>query len=50
MPRWMIERKYIKDNKIMQIVEVYAPNETKEEVKRENKQWSYRRELIRGNS
>lgn len=45
----MIERKYERDRQLLQIVEVYAPNETKEIVKRENKRWSYKRELIRVN-
>lgn len=47
MPRWMIERKY--DNgqrELLQIVEVYAENENRELVKRENKKWSYKRTLI----
>lgn len=46
-PRWMIERKGINsDRQLLQIVEIYAPNETKEIVKRENEKWTYRRELI----
>ena len=45
----MIERKYERDRQLLQIVEVYAPNESKEVVKRENEQWSYTRELIRDN-
>lgn len=44
--RWMVERKYIKDKKIMQIVEVYCPDENEELVEKENKQWSYNKELI----
>ena len=48
--RWMIERKYKNaHHEILQIVEVYAPNESKEVVKRENEQWSYKRELIKVN-
>ncbi len=46
-PRWMIERKRIEGNKLYTIVEVYAEGENKEKVKEENKQWSYKRELIR---
>ena len=49
-PRWMIERKGINsDRQLLQIVEVYGPNESIEIVKRENEQWSYKRELIRAN-
>jgi len=46
-PRWMIERKYERDRQLLQIVEVYAENESKEVVKAENKQWSYKRHLIK---
>ncbi|HLR69449.1 MAG TPA: hypothetical protein VK105_20370 [Virgibacillus sp.] len=46
MARWMIERKYERDRQLLQIVEVYAPNENKELVKAENKQWTYKKELI----
>lgn len=45
-PRWMIERKYCKDNQLLQVIEVYAPGEKKELVKQENKQWTYKKELI----
>lgn len=48
MARWMIERKAItRDSELLQVVEVYAENENKELVKAENKQWSYKRELIK---
>ena len=47
MVRWTIERGYVTvDRDLLQIVEVYAPGENKETVKRENKDWTYRRELI----
>lgn len=43
----MIERKGINsDRQFLQIVEIYAPNESKELVKAENKQWTYKRTLI----
>lgn len=46
-PRWMIERKYKNScHEILQIVEVYAEGENKELVKKENKQWTHRRELL----
>jgi len=45
--RWMVDRKYKKDNKIYQVVEVYAEGESKETVKKENKQWSHKRSLIK---
>lgn len=49
-PRWMIERKAItRDSELLQVVELYAPNENKELVKAENKQWTYKRELIIAN-
>lgn len=48
--RWMIERKRITyDNELLLIVEVYAPHENKEIVKQENRQWTYRRELVTTN-
>lgn len=47
-PRWMIQRKGMtRDNDELAIVEVYAPNENKELVKRENKKWTHKRYLIR---
>lgn len=46
-PRWMIERRATNnDAELLQIVEVYAEHENKETVKQENRQWSYKRELI----
>lgn len=46
-PRWMVERKYENERyEILQIIEVYAPGESKELVKQENKHWTYRKELI----
>jgi len=46
-PRWMIERKYVNSNhELLQVIEVYAENENKELVKSENKQWTYKRELL----
>ena len=46
-PRWVTERKYInKDNEILQVIEVYAEKENKEQVKRENRKHKYKRELI----
>lgn len=47
MARWMIERKAMtQENDLLQVVEVYAPGESKELVKRENKIWTYKRKLI----
>lgn len=46
-PRWAIERKYANnDRELLQIVEVYAPGENKEVVKRENQQWTYQKKLV----
>ena len=45
-PRWMVERKYAKENKVYQVVEVYAEGEDKELVKEENKQWTSKRTLL----
>ncbi|MEK3890227.1 hypothetical protein [Bacillus sp. FSL K6-3431] len=45
--RWSVERKArTSEGDILQVIEIYAPGENKEAVKQENKQWSYRRELI----
>lgn len=46
-PRWMIQRKY-KDNchELLQVITVYAPGENKEIVKKENREWTYERELL----
>lgn len=47
MARWMIERKAMtQENDLLQVVEVYAPGESKELVKRENKMRTYTRKLI----
>ena len=47
-PRWMIERKATNyDHEELRIIEVYAPGENKELVKKENKKWTYKRELIK---
>lgn len=48
MARWMIERKAMnRENDLLQVVVVYAENESKEIVKRENKIWTHKRELIK---
>ena len=47
MRRWMIERKYERDRELLQIVEVYAPHENKELVKKENRRWTHKRHLIK---
>lgn len=47
-PRWMIERKATNhDREMLQVVEVYAPGENKETVKKENRRWTHKRYLIR---
>ena len=46
-PRWMIERKYVKNRKLYQLVEVYAEGENKETVKAENRRWTHKRYLIK---
>lgn len=47
-PRWMITRKgRTYDDEELTIVEVYAPNENKEIVKRENRRWTHKRYLVR---
>jgi len=46
-PRWMIERKYERNRKLYQLVEVYAEGENKETVKRENRRWTHKRHLIK---
>lgn len=47
-PRWMVERKRISvDRELLQLVEVYAPGENKELVKKENRKWTYKRHLIK---
>jgi len=46
-PRWMIERKRANnDHEILQVVEIYKEDENRELVKSENKQWTYRKELL----
>lgn len=45
--RWSVERKArTNEGDILQVVEVYAPGENKELVKRENKRWTHRRKLL----
>lgn len=44
--RWMIERKYATKEDILTVIEVYAPGENKELVKKENKKYTHKRELI----
>lgn len=47
MRRWMIERKATTfDKEELRIIEVYASHENKEQVKRENKKWTHKRELL----
>jgi len=46
-PRWVIERKYERNRELLQIVEVYAEEENKETVKRENRRWTHKRYLVR---
>ena len=43
----MIERKYERNRELLTIIEVYAEGENKELVKKENKQWTHKRELIK---
>ena len=46
-PRWLVERKYKNSSHdILTIIEVYADGENKELVKQENKEWTYKRELL----
>lgn len=45
-PRWMIERKYENNRELLQVITVYAEGENKELVKSENKQWTYKKELL----
>ncbi len=46
-PRWMIERKRANnDHEILQVIEIYKENESKELVKSENRQWTYKRKLL----
>lgn len=45
--RWFIERKAInREMEFLQVIEVYAPNENKELVKKENKKWTHKRRLV----
>ena len=46
IPRWMIERKALKNRELLQVIEVYAEGENKELVKSENRQWTHKRELL----
>lgn len=45
-PRWMIERKCANWEELLQVVEVYAVGEKLELVKKENREWTYERELL----
>ena len=45
-PRWMIERKHLKNRELLQVIEVYAVGENKELVKKENRKWSHKRRLL----
>lgn len=48
--RWMVERNAVnKDCELLQVVEVYSSGENKETVKKENRQWTYRRSLVFSN-
>ena len=47
-PRWMITRKgRTYDGEELEIIEVYAPGENKELVKKENRRWTHKRYLVR---
>ena len=45
-PRWMIERKQLKNRELLQVIEIYAEGENKELVKSENRKWSHKRRLL----
>lgn len=46
-PRWMVKRKGITNsNEELQIIEIYAEGEKLELVKKENRKWTYERELL----
>lgn len=46
-PRWVTERLYANgEGDYLQVVTVYAEGENKETVKRENRDWTYRRKLL----
>lgn len=45
-PRWVVYRKQEKDSELLQVVEIYAEGEKKELVKKENRKWSHKRELL----
>lgn len=46
-PRWMVQRKgTTNSNEELQIIEIYAEGEKLELVKKENKQWTHKRELL----
>lgn len=48
VPRWMIERKRVtRDKEHLQVIVLYAENEELEQVKDENKQWTFKKCLIR---
>lgn len=45
--RWTVERRAKSiDHESLQVIEVYAPGENKELVRKENKQWTHRRKLL----
>ena len=46
-PRWITDRNYKNStHETLQVITVYAPGENKELVKKENKKWTHRRELV----
>ncbi|WP_405101622.1 hypothetical protein [Oceanobacillus sp. FSL H7-0719] len=46
-PRWLTDRNYKNStHETLQVITVYAPGENKELVKKENKKWTHRRELV----
>ena len=46
-PRWMVQRKGTNNmNEELQIIEIYAEGENLELVKKENRKWTYERELL----
>ena len=47
--RWVTERKETSlDNEILTIIEIYAQDENKEIVKKENRHRKYKRYLVKG--
>lgn len=45
-PRWIVERKRANWEELLQVVEIYAEGENLEVVKKENREWTYERELV----